>query len=211
MKTPKIFLVSPAFSGGKRGQMVMRDGAQFSLAQRLRSPGGAPLGEVFAFLSGLYFRGKMAYVQAFSSPPPGLPGALVITPTRGLVPPESHITLAILREFAEEGEVALGNPRYRNPLEQHARALDEAAGPETCYVLLGSIASDKYVNVLTSIFGERLLFPVDFVGRGDMSRGGLMLRAANDGEELEYAPVLGAVRKGKRPPKLEPRSWKHRT
>jgi hypothetical protein len=211
METPRIFLMSPAFSGGKRGQMVMRGEAQFALAQQLRSPGGAPLGEVFSFLSGLYFRGKMAYVQAFARPPAGLPGALVITPTRGLVPPESRITLEILREFAELGEVALTNPRYRNPLETHARALDEAAGPETCYVLLGSIASDKYVTVLTKIFGERLLFPTDFVGRGDMSRGGLMLRAAADGPELEYAPVLGAIRHGARPPRLEPRRWKHRT
>jgi hypothetical protein len=211
MENPKIFLMSPAFSGGKRGQMVMRDAAQFALAQQIRSPEGAPLGEVFSFLSGLYFRGKMAYVKAFSAPPRGLPGALVITPTRGLVPPESRITLEILREFAELGDVALDNPRYRNPLETHARALDEAAGPGTCYVLLGSIASGKYVDVLTQIYGERLLFPTDFVGRGDMSRGGLMLRAASEGPELEYAPVLGAIRKGKRPPKLEPRSWKGRT
>jgi hypothetical protein len=210
MDAPRIFLMSPAFSGGKRGQLVMRDEAQFSLAQRLRSPGGAPLGEVFAFLSGLYFRGKMAYVQAFAAPPRGLPGALVITPTRGLVPPESRITVDLLREFAEEGEVAVGNARYRTALEQHTHALNKAAGPETRYVLLGSIASDKYVNVLTRILGERLLFPVDFVGRGDMSRGGLMLRAAADGPELEYAPVLGAVRTGKRPPKLQPRSAKGR-
>lgn len=208
MDAPKIFLMSPAFSGGKRGQMVMRDAASFPLAQQLRAPGGAPLGEVFSFLSGLYFRGKMAYVRAFAAPPKGLPGALVITPTRGLVPPESPITLDVLREFAEQGEVALNNPRFRRPLEEHTRALDHAAGPETCYVLLGSIASDKYVNVLTGILGERLLFPVDFVGRGDMSRGGLMLRAAADGPELEYAPVLGAVRTGTRPPRLEPRSWK---
>lgn len=210
MDAPKIFLMSPAFSGGKRGQMVMRDEAPFALAQQLRSPAGAPLGEVFSFLSGLYFRGKAAYVQAFSAPPAGLPGALVITPTRGLVPPESPITLDVLREFAEQGEVALDNPRYRTPLEEHARALDAAAGPGTCYVLLGSIASGKYVDVLTRIYGERLLFPVDFVGRGDMSRGGLMLRAAADGPELEYAPVLGAVRTGTRPPKLQPRSWKAR-
>ena len=211
MSTPTIFLLSPAFCGGKRGQMVMRDAASFPLAQQLRSPGGAPLGDVFSFLSGLYFRGKMAYVRAFSDPPRGLPGALVITPTRGLVPPESHITLELLREFAEQGDVATNNPRYRRPLEEHARALDGAAGPGTCYVLLGSIASDKYVDVLTHIYGERLLFPTDFVGRGDMSRGGLMLRAAKDGPELEYAPVLGAVRKGKRPPKLEPRRWKDST
>lgn len=211
MNKPKIFLLSPAFCGGKRGQMVMRDAASFPLAAQLRTPQGAPLGEVFSFLSGLYFRGKMAYVGAFADPPLGIPGAVVITPTRGLVPPESHITLPVLREWAEEGDVALTNARYRRPLEEHARALDEAAGPETCYVLLGSIASDKYVDVLTRIYGERLLFPTDFVGRGDMSRGGLMLRASREGGELPYAPVLGAVRTGKRPPKLEPRRWKDTT
>lgn len=210
MDVPKIFLLSPAFSGGKRGQMVMRDAASFPLAQDLRAPGGAPLGDVFSFLSGLYFRGKMAYAGAFSAPPRGLPGALVITPTRGLVPPDARITVEVLREFAEQGEVALTNERFRGPLEAHARALDDAAGRGTCYVLLGSIASDKYVRVLTAVFGERLLFPTDFVGRGDMSRGGLMLRAADAGTELPYVPVSGAVRRGPRPPRLEPRARKAR-
>src|SRR5262249_32645808 len=69
-------------------------------------------------------------------------------------------------------------------------------------VLLGSIASDKYVELLLEILGQRLLFPVDFVGRGDMSRGGLMLRAARSGTELPYGPVQGAVRRGPRPPRL---------
>ena len=65
-------------------------------------------------------------------------------------------------------------------------------GPECDVVLLGSIASPKYVDILTAIFGERLRFPIDFVGRGDMSRGGLLLRHAREGVELEYVPVLGA-------------------
>ena len=208
MFTSRIFLLSPAFAGGKRGQLVLRDAASFPLAKRLREPGGAPLGDVFSFLSGLYFRGKMAYVRRFSAPPPGLPGALVITPTRGLVPADSTIGVEVLREFAA-GAVELNNPGYRNPLETHARALAEAC-PDTQMVLLGSIASGKYVDVLTEIFGERLVFPADFVGRGDMSRGGLMLRAAESGEELTYLPVLGARRHGARPPKLEPRRWKTR-
>jgi len=72
-------------------------------------------------------------------------------------------------------------------------------------VLLGSIASGKYVDILHAAFGKRLCFPVDFVGRGDMSRGGLMLRCAQDRRELPYVPVAGAIRKGKRPPKLAPR------
>jgi hypothetical protein len=206
MFTPRIFLLSPAYAGGKRGELVLRDAASFPLAKKLREPGGAQLGDVFSFLSGLYFRGKMAYVRRFAAPPPGLPGALVITPTRGLVTPESTVTLELLREFAA-GAVELHNPGYRNPLETHARALAEAC-PDAPMVLLGSIASGKYVDVLTQIFGERLVFPSAFVGRGDMSRGGLMLRAAESGEELEYLPVLGARRHGARPPKLEPRRWK---
>lgn len=206
MFTPRIFLLSPAFAGGKRGELILRDEAQFALAKRLRSPEGAPLGDVFSFLSGLYFRGKMAYVRRFGVERDGLPGALVITPTRGLVPPESRITHEILREF-KEGAVELSNPGYRNPLETHARALAEHT-PETEIVLLGSIASGKYVDILAAIFGERLVFPSAFVGRGDMSRGGLMLRAAESGEELEYVSVLGTKRHGSRPPKLEPRRWK---
>lgn len=208
MSTTRVFLLSPAYCGGKRAELVMRDAASFPLARRVRSPGGAPIGEVFAFLSGLYFRGKMAYVRAFARPPAEeLPGAFVITATRGLVPPDAPIGLDVLREFAREGEVALDNARYRGPLEEHARALDEFTGGACEAVLLGSIATGKYADVLTGVFGERLLFPVDFVGRGDMSRGGLMLRAAEAGVELPYAPVLGAVRKGSRPPRLEPRRW----
>ncbi|HEX8391858.1 MAG TPA: hypothetical protein VF665_05800 [Longimicrobium sp.] len=208
MNTPKIFLLSPAYSGGKRGQMLLREAATFPLATRLRSTEGAELGDVFSFLSGLYFRGKIAYARAFAAPPPPMPGALVITPTRGLVPAESRIGAEVLREFAEQGEVALDNARYRGPLEEHARAMVAACPADTAFVLLGSIASGKYVDVLTAIMGERLLFPTDFVGRGDMSRGGLMLRAAADGPELAYAPVLGAVRHGTRPPRLTPRRWK---
>ena len=85
-----------------------------------------------------------------------------------------------------------------------ARALDEELGPDCEVVLLGSIASAKYVDILTDVFGDRLLFPVDFVGRGDMSRGGLLLRAVRSGEELPYVPVTGAVRHGPRPPRLPP-------
>jgi hypothetical protein len=203
MRPPRIFLLSPAFCGGKRAQMVMRDAASFPLAERLRR-GGAPLGEVFAFLSGLYFRGKLAYAGAFAAPPAGAPGALVITPTRGLMQPSARVTLADLHEFAA-GAIALDDPRYREPLERDTRALAASGGAGFDVVLLGSVASGKYVEALADVFGERLLFPVDFVGRGDMSRGGLMLRAADAGTELPYVPVLGAVRRGPRPPKLAPR------
>jgi hypothetical protein len=71
-------------------------------------------------------------------------------------------------------------------------------------VLLGSIATGKYTSALLEVFGRRLLFPAAFVGRGDMSRGGLLLRAARSGEELSYIPVAGATLHGPRPPKLPP-------
>jgi hypothetical protein len=188
--------------------MVMSERAQFDLAMRLRNGGGAAIGEVFAFVSGLYFKGKLAYALEFARPPePGAAltgsGVLVITPTAGLRAAETAITIDALRRFAGV-DIAANDPRYRRPLVASARALDEEIGPECDVVLLGSIASAKYVDVLTDVFGERLLFPIDFVGRGDMSRGGLLLRCVRSGEELRYAPVAGAVRHGPRPPRLPP-------
>lgn len=205
--------------------MVLSDRAQFDLAMRLRNGRGVAIGEVFAFVSGLYFKGKLAYALEFARPPASLrqgyggplelqrrrepggrltgSGALVITPTAGLRAAETAITIEALRGFAGV-DIAANDPRYRKPLVASARALDEEIGPECEVVLLGSIASAKYVEILTEIFGDRLLFPIDFVGRGDMSRGGLLLRCVRAGEELPYVPVTGAVRHGPRPPKLPP-------
>jgi hypothetical protein len=186
----------------------MSDAAQFALAQQLRAPAGAPLGDVFSFMSGLYFRGKLAYARRFSRPPDPTDrfvanGVLVITPNAGLRAADVAVTRESIQAFAGE-PIDLTNPRYRRPLEQGARTLCASLGPDCDVVLLGSIASGKYVEVLLPIFGERLLFPPAFVGRGDMSRGGLMLRCAASGDELEYTPVAGAVRQGSRPPKLDP-------
>jgi hypothetical protein len=108
-----------------------------------------------------------------------------------------------LRRFADV-DVAAANPAYRRPLERSAKALANDVGPDCPVVLLGSIASAKYVDVLQAIFHHRLLFPQEFVGRGDMSRGGLMLRCAASGEQLTHVPVAGAIRHGVRPPKLDP-------
>ena len=166
------------------------------------------IGDVFMFVSGLYFRGKLTYALRFAAPPePGNPivgcGVHIITPNAGLRSPDTFVTLEAMLAFAE-GDVHQDNAGYRVPLERSARALLREVGPDCDVVLLGSIASPKYVDVLVSIFGDRLRFPVDFVGRGDMSRGGLLLRRARDGHELEYAPVAGAVRHGARPPRLPP-------
>lgn len=173
----------------------MNDNASFPLAGRLRSPEGIPLGEAFSFLSGLYFRGKLAYASRFARPRPGRPGALVITANRGLLPADSPVGVADLREFGSV-DIRTDDERYREPLVRDTSRL--AADADTSVVLLGSVATGKYVDVLLEILGGRLLFPVQFVGRGDMSRGALMLRAAREGTELDYLPVAGATRRGPR-------------
>ena len=202
----RIFLLSPAYAGGERAQMILREQARFPLARRLRGKSGAPIADVFTFLSGLYFRGKIAYATAFARPARGTPGVLVITPTRGLVGARTRIRLDDLREFAEV-DIHESDPRYRLPIERDARRLATKLPTQSEVVLLGSIATGKYVEILLANFGDRLRFPAEFVGRGDMSRGGLMLRCAVDGQELSYVPVAGAIVNGKRPPKLAPRRY----
>ena len=199
----RTFLLSPAYAGGRRAQMLLSERAQFALAQRLRREEPVSLGEVFTFLSGLYFRGKLAYAHAFAQDSSRV---LVITPTRGLVPAATTVTLDDLREFAEV-DIAADDPRYREPLERDLQRLLKQMTPHCEAVLLGSIATGKYVGIMLEILQQQLRFPADFVGRGDMSRGGLLLRCAVDRTELAYIPVQGAVRKGKRPPKLTPRRY----
>jgi hypothetical protein len=202
----RIFLLSPAFAGGQRARMIMSDRAQFELAQKLRDGRGAPIAEVFTFLSGLYFRGKIAYATAFARPALGIPGVFVITPTRGLVAAGTRIRLDDLREFATV-DIHGDDPRYRRPIERDARVLARKMSPRSEVILLGSIATGKYISVLLDSFGDQLRFPADFVGRGDMSRGGLMLRCAADRQELPYIAVAGAIVNGRRPPKLTPRTY----
>ncbi len=204
----RVFLLSPANCNGRRAKIVLSERARFDLAERLRTEAGVAIGEVFAFISGLYFKGKLTYALQFARPPePGAPvagsGVLVITPTAGLRPVETRVSAGALHAFSGV-DIAGDDPRYRRPLVASAKALDEEIGPDCDVILLGSIASQKYVEVLTEVFGERLRFPIEFVGRGDMSRGGLLLRSVRAREELTYVPVVGAVRHGPRPPKLAP-------
>jgi hypothetical protein len=201
MTASRIFLLSPAFCGGERAKLLFNPTATFPLATRLRA-GGVPIGELFAFLSGLYFRGKLAYARAFAKPPEGAAGLFVITPTRGLVDPDTLLRLEDMREFAEVN-IATQSERFIRPLARDAQALATATSSAPA-ILLGSIATDKYVGTLATAFGDRLRFPEEFVGRGDMSRGGLLLRSVRDSAELAYIPVSGAIRRGARPPKLVP-------
>ena len=204
----RVFVLSPANCGGARAHIVMSPAAEFLLARQLRSADGTSLGDVFSFVSGLYFRGKLAYARRFVKPPdPDDPvaagGVLVITPNAGLRSADTTVTLESLQAFAAVS-IDLANAAYRRPLERGAHALRDAVGPDCEIVLLGSIASGKYVEVLQPVFGDKLVFPPAFVGRGDMSRGGLMLRCVLADVELEYASIAGATRHGQRPPKLEP-------
>jgi hypothetical protein len=192
-----VFVLSPARCGGERAAMLASSrtsGLGLQLQDRT-----APLGDVFAWLSALYFRGKLAYAQRFAAGGDGVPGTLVMAPGQGLRPPESPISADELRAM---GRIDIESDAFVAPLRRDAHQLGELCGRDARVVLLGSIATDKYVDPLLDVFRDRLVFPECFVGRGDMSRGGLLLRAARSGEELSYRPIAGAVRHGKRPPKL---------
>ncbi len=194
--------MSPANLSGIRAGYLLRENAKSDLAARLRNHGAA-LGELFTFVSGLYFRGKLAYARAFSSPSSDLLQPLVITAGSGLLSPETIISFHQVTEWTTTN-ISAGHERYRAPLDRDCRSLSEQIGNDCDVVLLGSIATPKYVDPLLKVFGERLLFPSEFVGRGDMSRGGLMLRAVDAQQELAYIPVLNAKRRGHRPAKLLP-------
>jgi hypothetical protein len=177
----------------------MRPAAETDLAKRLRA-GTLELGTAFAFFSGLYFRGKLGYSRHFGNDE----ATFIITPTRGLMKTTELVNPDVIREFASL-DVAEGDHRYRKPLERDVRALAKRMASRTRVVLLGSVSSGKYVDVLQPLLGDRLCYPSSFIGRGDMSRGGLLLRCVADNTELEYQSLAAGVRpKGSRPPRLDP-------
>lgn len=180
---PRVFLLSPAHGGGKRAELLLSGRGRFPLASRLQAGERVALGEAFSFLSGLYFRGKLTYAREFARPPEGGSGVLVITANRGLLQPETAVGVEDLRAFGLV-DIRPEDPRYRGPLERDLAGLTAQRATE--FVLLGSVATGKYLDVLVDVLGERLLVPIDFLGRGDMSRGALLLRAARERAELPY-------------------------
>lgn len=201
-RPPLLFLLSPASLSGVRGRAVLEGRSSAPFLPSL-SAGGAPLDEVFGFISSLYFRGKRSYAARFARPPEGVGGVHVITSARGLVPADLRVTLEDLGALAAE-DISLDNPGYVDALTESAERLRRAAGPACDTVLLGSLATAKYVDPLLEVFGERLRVPEAFVGRGDMSRGGLLLRCVQEGRELRYSALHGLKRRGSRPPRLPP-------
>jgi hypothetical protein len=187
----RVYLLSPAHAGGKRAAMLFNTNAKFELALRLRTI-GVEIGEMYSFMSPLYFRGKLTYATKFANAPSGTPGSLVITPSRGLMRPESVIKLDDVSELQNERLVA-DNPRYRDALERDLRTLSEAIGRSAHVVLLGSIATRKYIPLLAETLGDRLVVPREFIGLGNMSRGALLLQCSRDGCELEYISASQAL------------------
>ena len=194
----RIFLLSPALVGGVRAGYLFRPSASFALARRLHTE-GAPLGEIFTFASGLYFRGKLTYARQFADPSTDV--IRIITANTGLVEPERVLNAAELRRYGNT-DIHESDTRFTRPLRRDATQLAKVLSPAGQVILLGSIASAKYRTTLLTVFGARLVFPVAFIGRGDMSRGALLLRAARAGVELPYASVEGAALTGKRPVRL---------
>ena len=180
-----------------RAQFLLRPKSPFPLALRFHRE-GASLADVFTFASGLYFRGKIAYARHFADPKRG-DLVRVITSNAGLLDPDLRIGP---RELLAYGltDIDPADPDYHLPLQRDARKLARKIGAAGQAILLGSIATPKYRQALLEIFGTRLYFPSDFVGRGDMSRGALLLRAVRADHELPYQGVADATLTGRRAP-----------
>src|SRR5688572_27718486 len=133
----RVFLLSPANSTGKRAEFLVNPGAGFELAHRFQRE-GAEVGEIFSFLSGLYFRGKLAYSRFFARPFEGSNGVYVITSNRGLIAPETRVTPDDLAEFSRipiDGK----EERYVEPLTRSASVVAAEMPEGTQVVLLGSV------------------------------------------------------------------------
>ena len=181
----RVFLLSPANLSGRRANILLRPDPRTALAQRLQTA-GATVGEVFSFVSGLYFRGKLAYANAFGGAELATDSSVwIVTSTRGLLRPDELTTALQLHEMADV-RIDPGSSRYRVPLERDAARLASQIDSSDKVVLLGSIATPKYVEPLLGVLGDRLMIPQSFIGLGNMARGALMLRAARELKELEY-------------------------
>ncbi|HUR79818.1 MAG TPA: hypothetical protein VM733_03570 [Thermoanaerobaculia bacterium] len=180
-----LFLLSPANLSGLRAKQLASPRAQFQAAVKFRSEAGVPIAEAFAFMSALYFRGKIAYARHFANPPEGV---LIITSGYGLVPPDWALNAERMKRM-QKIDVDVASRSYTKPLRDHAKQLVSMLTEESQVVLLGSVATGKYVDVLKPILGPWLRFPKVFAGLGDMARGGLMLRAVRANKELEYTTL----------------------
>lgn len=186
----KIFLLSPASTSGIRAKQLMSPRAKSETALMYRSEEGVPIAMAFTYMSALYFRGKIAYALHFADPPESLGGhgSYVIAPGFGLVPPDWRVTEQRMKTLRKT-DVDMKDRVYVRTLRKTAEELASQLDSDVPVVLLGSVATGKYVDILRPIFGDQLRFPKAFAGLGDMSRGGLMLRAVRADKELEYTTL----------------------
>ena len=120
---PRIFLLSPARLDGERARLLFHPATMFPLARALHSGGGATLGEVFSFLSGLYFRGKLAYAETFARAPKKLKsGIFIITTNRGLLTPSTRVSLDDLAGLSES-EIDHSSEQFRILLQRDAQSV----------------------------------------------------------------------------------------
>lgn len=187
-----VFLLSPANLSGTRARQMISPRAMSAAGIAYRSQDGVRIADAFTFMSALYFRGKHAYVRAFAAPHPRIgETAYVIAPGYGLVTLDWRLDQEKMKKLART-KIDVRSRAYTAPLRRACRELESKLEPEDIVVLLGSVASGKYVDVLEPIFGARLRFPRIFAGMGDMQRGSVMLKAAAAKRELEYVDLTHA-------------------
>jgi hypothetical protein len=195
ISSSSIFLISPANMSGLRGTRLLRETGEGDVHTRLKGE-GVELGEVFAYVSSLYFRGKLAYGDAFGNAPSGSSGAYIITPSAGLMFPKTKVRLEELRAICST-EVNANNEQFCRPLENDIRRLREKCNGSR-FVLLGSIATPKYVEPLMRVLEGDLFYPSAFVGLGNMSRGALLLQCVRTQVELDYVRPESTAKHSKR-------------
>ena len=181
----KVFILSPASTAGKRASLLLH--GRGKLARREKP---VPIGDVFTFLSGLYFRGKLAYARYYAAPKHGWPGCYIISSNAGLVLPEEDVSVVQLVRFSQT-PIDEDEPLYSEPLRQALGRLGKRLPHDAQIVFLGSIATRKYRAILSEVLGGRLYYPACFEGRGDLSRGSVLLQSVKSGRELEYRPLEG--------------------
>ena len=167
----RIFLLSPASCGGRRARLLFDPRARFDLARALRTTAGVPLGQVFSFMSGLYFRGKLEYARTYARPPDGSPGVFIVTSGEGLCVPETRVRPDVLERWAAI-PIDTSQLRYTEPPLRDARPIatgSPASGREVA--LPGGVATGKPRRSAAGRLRPAPRVPADFVGRGDMSRG----------------------------------------
>jgi hypothetical protein len=107
------------------------------------------------------------------------------------------LPLSRLRGFARV-PISKRNPLYRRSLRRDLSKLTAQLEADCEIILLGSIASSRYLDILSEALGPRLKVPLDFVGMGDMQRGALLLRCIRENRELSYIEAAAIAARGLR-------------